>query len=121
MPKFRLKISLRIKFIFITLGMILGVIVLTGYLSYSRAVTALEDELGNSLVSVASTGVLLIDGDKHTTLKTVDDENTATYKEMKKKLQLIRDINKAPYVYTLVPKDESNVIFVVDAAEGDDI
>lgn len=121
MANLKLKFSLRTKFIFVIVGLIIAVTLLTGYLSYTRAVEDLEDELGERLTAVASTGVLMIGGDNHSRLKTPDDENTDTYKTLKKKLQQIRDTNDAAYVYTFAPKNEEKVVFVVDAATGDDM
>ncbi|MDT3698236.1 MAG: methyl-accepting chemotaxis protein [Thermincola sp.] len=117
----RLRVSLRLKFFIVFVVTFMGLTVITGYLSYSKAKKALEDQLGHRLVSIASTGSLMIDGDAHATLKTPQDEGTEVYKEIKAKLQHIRDINKATYVYTLAPKNEEKVIFVVDAATGEDM
>ncbi len=120
LPKL-LKLSLGIKFILVFLLTIFCVTSLTGYLSYTRATQALEDQLGETILSAARTGVLMIDAEKHNQLKTPEDEATPTYQELKQILQQIRDENKVTYVYTLAPKDETNAVFVVDAAEGEDV
>ncbi len=112
----RLRISLRVKLIVVFLFLILLSITLTGYVSYTRAVAALDEQLGERLLSIAQTGVLMIDGDKHSKIKTVEDEKTANYKELKTILQQIRDNNGATFVYTMALQGEK-VVFVVDASE----
>lgn len=116
-----LKTSLRTKFIIVFLAMILILTVLTGYLSYNRAVEALEDELGRSLMAIAQTGALMIDGDKHSTLKSPEDEESSAYKDLKKVLEDIKEVNGATYVYTMSVTDDNKVIFVVDAEVGEDM
>ncbi|HWI54436.1 MAG TPA: hypothetical protein VNT57_01980, partial [Desulfobacteria bacterium] len=106
MPKLGFRISIRVKFIILVVTLIIALTMLIGYLSYNKAAEALEDELGRTLTAVAGTGVLMIDGDLHDKLKTPADEQTETYRELKKKLQQIRDANKATYVYTFAPKNE---------------
>lgn len=118
LPKIRF--SLRTKLIAIFLLIISVVAGLTGVISYSRAKADLEDQLGVTLMSVARTGALMVDGDRHSLLKTRADEKTANYLEIRRKLEKIRDINGAKYVYTFAPKTADKVIFVVDGWEGED-
>lgn len=114
----RLKITLRAKLIAVFLSLTLAVTLLTGFISYTRSVKALEDQLGKRLMSIAKTGALIIDGDKHSTLKTPEDEKSNTYRELKKLLRQIRDENGASYVYTMAHKGNDKVVFVVDAEES---
>lgn len=113
-------ISLKMKFVGVFLVLTVLATVLTSYLSYTKAVLALENELGNVLQSIASTGALSIDGDAHAKLKSPEDENSTEYKQIKKTLQRIRDANGATYVYTMVKKGDK-IHFIVDAADDEDM
>lgn len=107
-------------------ALFLAVVVTTlsiGLLAYCRAVSDLTGSLGDRLVSVASTGVLMIDGDAHESIKSVTDEQGSAYRDIKATLQRIQQVTGAAYVYTFapVPGKTDKVQFVVDAATGKDM
>ncbi len=120
MSKPALRMTLRMKFILVFSLIILVVTVLTGYLSFHRAKNSLEDEMGRTLMAVARTGVLMIDGDLHAALKSPEDEATEAYRQIKRVLQQIKEQNDATYVYTMAMIDEERVMFVVDAEEDEE-
>lgn len=119
--KISLRISLRTKFILVFLTTLFIAVFLTSFLSYQQAKNALEDQMGERLLGIARTSAIMIKGDKHNTLKTVADEQTPNYKELKQQLIKIRDDNKATYVYTMARREDGKIVFVVDAAEGEDM
>jgi len=120
MSKHVLRMTLRMKFILVFSFIILMVTLLTGYLSFSRAKSSLEDEMGRTLMAIARTGVLMINGDLHASLKSPEDENNDAYSQIKGILQEIKEKNNATYVYTMARIDEEGVMFVVDAEEDEE-
>ncbi|WP_418790505.1 methyl-accepting chemotaxis protein [Phosphitispora sp. TUW77] len=114
-----LRITLRMKFILVFCFIIFLVMALTGYFSFNRAKTSLEDEMGRTLMAIARTGALMIDGDQHALLKSPEDENTDIYLNIKAILQQIKEENDATYVYTMAKIDEERVMFVIDAEEDE--
>lgn len=114
------KFSLRTKFIFVFLFTVLIITLLTGYISYRKAALALEDQLGRRLMSIAKTGVLMVDGDLHATLQKPEDQGKEAYNSIKEVLRKIRDENEATYVYTMALAGEDKVVFVVDAEEQEE-
>lgn len=116
-------VSLQTKLVVVLVLAVMVSSVSVGYMAYQRAVKELIGALGDRLVSVASTGVLMIDGDAHASIKTVRDEQGPAYRKLKATLQRIQEVTGAAYVYTFarIPGSEDQVQFVGDAATGKDM
>lgn len=95
----------------------------TVFSMYQDAKSDLREELRQKLVGVVKTGALMVDVEKHSQLKTREDENTVAYKELKATLQSIRDENPdITYIYTMVKSGKENMwLFVVDAEEDPEL
>lgn len=121
LKKFKPKrISFRTRLTIIFTLLIWVVALNTAFLFDAKTNQIIKTTLGNRLLSITKTAALMIDGDKHSLLKTRQDEETSVYREIRAKLQSVRDANfGVRYIYTARIKNEK-MIFVVDAEEAVD-
>lgn len=115
-----MKVSLRTKIILSFFSVVTIAILITGFLTYRQASSALENNLGQNLANIAGVTVEKIPGDLHEELHKKSDENTAAYKEIKKYLQSVQKEAGLTYIYTM-RKEGEKIYFVVDAATGEDM
>jgi methyl-accepting chemotaxis protein len=105
----------------ITIAIILFSLIFVGlvsFLSYSYFLKTNREDLKMHLSTMVSMAALQVDAEKHSLLKTRADEDTATYKELKTKLQAIRDsATDIHYIYTMRENENRDITFVVDAEE----
>lgn len=99
--------------------MVLGFVSL-GYFFYTKTVAKVNQGLGTELLAIVKTTALKIPGDEHQLLKSKEDEDYLTYKEIKKYLQEVQKTNGLAYIYTMRPAGQK-LAFVVDAATGEDM
>ncbi len=105
-----------------TIGIVLFVNIFMGlitYASYLNFKIVSRDDLNHHLSSMVSMAAMHIDSEKHSLLKTREDEETDTYKDLKKYLQMIRDNDPdITYIYTMRENDKNEIEFIVDAEES---
>ncbi len=113
-----IKTKITISIVFFVV-LILALVFTVSFLNTKRIIRQNLDRRLSDIVSVA---VLNIDAEKHFTLNNIEDENTDSYKEIKKKLQLIRDNTSGDitYVYTLRENKKGEIEFIVDAEESEE-
>ena len=84
----------------------------------------LRRDLGEQLLTLATTTALMIDGDQHAALRTPDQMDAPTYKAIKALLIKVRRANAehhVRYLYTMRRTDKPGFFrFVVDSDEGAD-
>lgn len=84
------------------------------FLSYRTAYADLENKIGTRLQAIASTGALLLSGDKHEMIKGEQDEKKPAFQELRKILRQIKKSNNlSTEVYTFRKVDDKTLKFVV--------
>ncbi|MBX7152671.1 methyl-accepting chemotaxis protein [bacterium] len=92
---------------------------------FKKAEHDLKIQIQSHAYSLASTMSAFIDGDKHQTIKTREDEKSEAYKEIQTILRRFRDHNRndkiyVQYAYTKASTASADtLIYVVDAQEDD--
>lgn len=109
--------SIQGKLILYFVMLVMGISVVSGILQYMVSSNQVSKDISQEVIKVASVASLLIDGDKHQTLKTAKDQSSDTYNEIKSVLQNIQKESGATFVYTLVKNGDDKTSFIVDAAE----
>lgn len=116
--KYRTK--LRVGFITTCIGVNLLSLVFLYQLSHKY----LLEEFRRKVLSIARTTATMIDGDLHELIKTRDDQSSAPYLTLRKRLQQVRDQNRSDgnylrYMYTLRPAGgpKLELVYVVDPEE----
>jgi len=114
-------ISLKTKItisIVLFVNIVLGIILVTLYLNSLKTI---KDDLSLRLINEVNIAVLQIDAEKHSQLKTIADEQTDNYKDIKSVLQKIRNNSTdIYYIYTMRENVKKEMTFVVDAEENPD-
>ncbi len=101
----------------------LTVVVVAGALSalYFGARDRIRQSVRRRLHDIVAIAAQRIDGDLHTTLTDPEQEGNEAYRQIKRTLQEIRDIDSdLYYVYTVRVNVEGDIWFVVDAEEDPD-
>jgi len=111
-----IRVQLATAFLGLTMLISAGLLPVAGWGAHRY----LREQLRRRLMDVASVGALMVDSDQLTPLKTRSDEGSPTYRQVKQKLQALRDATPGiRYVYTMRPAAGSKQwTFIVDAEEG---
>jgi len=87
----RIGLGLKIMiFTFLLLVITAGILI---YFSYITAYSDLENAVGTRLEAIAATGALMIDGDLHDQIKTMEDNQTEAFKTLQAVLRKIKTKN----------------------------
>ncbi|HEX7713695.1 MAG TPA: methyl-accepting chemotaxis protein [Bacillota bacterium] len=116
---FRGKISFQTFLCLVQAGILVVGIFITGIFFYYQAATRLDREMGRSIISVARTGVSLLNGDQLAALQTGDDD-TAYYHQAFQVLQRLQKNSGVKYVYSMRLADDGKAHYVVDADASQD-
>jgi class 3 adenylate cyclase len=101
-------------------GLALFVSLVTGVAMYVAISRHIRTELSQLLAEAAQVAVLQIDPEQHRRLRTRADEATEAYAHLKRQLQAIRDqCVDVKFAYTMRLDEDGQVVFVVDAEEGE--
>jgi methyl-accepting chemotaxis protein len=105
-----------------TIGIVLFVNIFMGlitYVSFINYKVVSRNDLNHHLSSMVSIASMNVDAEKHSLLKTIVDEETQAYKDIKKSLQIIIGSDpEVTYVYTMRENDKNEIEFIVDAEES---
>lgn len=97
---------------------ILSIVFTALYINSKRII---REDLNLRLLNEVNIAVLQINAQKHSTLKTVLDEETDAYKDIKLVLQKIRNNSTdIYYIYTLRENENNEIEFIVDAEESEE-
>ena len=98
-------------------------------LSYFLTRDILVEEIQSKVQSIAATAACTVDGDLHSQIQTVEDQNSDSYRQIETQLRQFRDANRRNdvyirYVYTMIPKPVSpefpvGSAIAVDATEAE--
>lgn len=93
----------------------------TNFIIYNRSYNAIETQIREKLMMIASNATVTLDGEKLKTLKSSEDEGNPTYLELQKILQEVKEASqgKIKYVYTIA-KTGDKYTYVLDAAPIED-
>lgn len=116
MPRQR-GISIGIKICVLIILLIIVASSMTNYIVYVKGFHALEHEIANQLRMTAANAALLIDGDRHESIRIEQSVDHPYYRELQSKLQAFQHTNqgKLRYVYTITRQGDT-YIYLVDAA-----
>ncbi|MBI4573028.1 MAG: cache and HAMP domain-containing protein, partial [candidate division NC10 bacterium] len=104
----RLELSLGLA-VLVSLG-----ILTAGFLLYQRQCRDLQEYLGMSLLNIARTGSLFLDGDAHQRVVATRDKSSPEYRQLRRTLERLKAENRlADDVYTLEPVSETLTRFTV--------
>jgi class 3 adenylate cyclase len=97
----------------------IGLTLVTTYLHYRTAETALTKQFGRHLMAVAVSGAVAVDGDAFASIKTPEDMDSPAYREIRSRLLQLRQVNsnlRLRYVYTMSPTPKPGIWrYVVDS------
>lgn len=114
--------SFRTRITLLTSGLVFAVTALTLGSVLKLADKVLRRELGNHLLTLATTTALMIDGDQHATLQSPEQMSSPTYKSIKGLLIRLQHANAGrhvKYLYTMARTESPGIYrFVVDSDEG---
>lgn len=113
-------LSLRFKIVASFLLIIFFSSSVIGLYSYYSARANIEKAVGGSALSIVSSIVDTIDGDKFTELKSKEDMQTSYYKELYTHLADIRKQTGLKFLFTMAKTDSGKYIYVVDGTPMDD-
>ena len=113
--------SLTIKVVAFVAVLILAASLISIYVIYSLSINDLKSETEDTLKIIAANAVNGLDTDKLATIRTQADEGTATYLELQKKLQAVKEasMGKVRYVYTIA-KSGAGYVYILDAEPIED-
>ncbi len=104
----RLELSLGLA-VLVSLG-----ILTAGFLLYQRQRHDLQEYLGMSLLNIARTGALFLDGDAHQRVVATRDKSSPEYRQLRRTLEGLKAENRlADDVYTLEPVSDTLTRFTV--------
>lgn len=105
----------------IILSIVLFVLFIFGLIfifSFINAKKVNRENIKLRLLNMVSIASLQVNTEEHSLLKTRSDEDTLAYKDLKNRLQKIRDISTdIHYIYTMREDVNKSIYFVVDAEE----
>lgn len=107
--------SIQGKIILYFVLLIFGITVVTGAIQYRSNSKKLIEENRQDVIKLASAASLIIDGDSHQSLKSVQDQTGSSYKKIREIMQEFQKQTGVTYIYTLVMNSNNEVKFVVDA------
>lgn len=114
--------SFRTRITLLTSGLVFAVTAVTLASILTLADQVLRRELGNQLLTLATTAALMIDGDKHAALRRPEQMASPEYKSIKGlliRLQRANTDRHVKYIYTMVRSEKPGTYrFVVDSDEG---
>ncbi len=114
--------SFKTRITLLTSGLVFAVTAVTLASVLTLADEVLKRELGNQLLTLATTTALLVDGDAHASLTTPQQMAGAEYRSIKALLIRVQRANAerhVKYLYTLVRTDRPGIYrFVVDSDEA---
>jgi signal transduction histidine kinase len=108
--KFSLRTRIIVSFLIIAILSSYGI----GYFTYNQARGTIENLVGQNALNVISSVVTQIDVDKFEKLQTEEDMDIEYYKELRDKLNAIRDSIGLKYLYTMRKTADGRYIYVVD-------
>ena len=112
--------SLRIKLPLMFVLLALAASGLTSVAMYINARIRIREEFKQRALSMVSIAALLQDGDLHSTLNSVQDQESSVYKALQaKNLSIIRANPTVGSIYTLRRDDQGNIYYVVYAINSD--
>ena len=88
---------------------------------YFSAKNMIVDQLANQAEDVAIKSAEVVDPEIFKTLQNAEDENTDEYNDLRERLNGIKELTGAMYLYTMRKNDSGDFIYVVDGAEYDDV
>ena len=109
-----MKKSLKVKITVFFLVSVLSTSFLLSFIQYLKSYKMITKNVGDRAYSIAKEASKEIDIDEFVKLQTLEDEKKSSYKEMQEKLEYIKNISGAKYIYTMRKTDDGNFIYVVD-------
>jgi len=107
----------------ITFSIVLFVLVSLGLVfigSFLNSKRINRDNLRSDLLNTVGIASLQVDGDKHSSLLTISDEGSSSYKDIVKVLKNIqKNTDDIHYIYTMRKNDNGDIIFIVDPDDSD--
>ncbi|MDF2613317.1 MAG: hypothetical protein K0S71_1103 [Clostridia bacterium] len=113
--------SLGLKVILTFLSTVTLSIGLISGIAYTQSYQVLVANLGQRSVKIAEVASKRIDIEAFRELKTIEDEETKAYKEMRGSLSELRELTGTKYLYTMRKDDKGQFIYVVDGSEIEEI
>ncbi|WP_066890023.1 methyl-accepting chemotaxis protein [Clostridium nigeriense] len=115
----RLKVlrSIRGK-LFLYFGMIVIFIsLITGIIQYNINNKRLLEDIRVEVSRLASASSLIIDGDLHEKLKSIDDQSSDIYKDLRTRMINFKKETGIKGIYTMVEKGKDKTAFIIDSDE----
>lgn len=114
------RISLMVKMILFSLGLVVISSVIIQFLSYQTAKKAIVNSVGNTALNISKSIVQSIDTDQFQELNTAQDMTNNYYTELKESLYSDRKILGLKYIYTMKKTSDGKYIYVVEGCQQGD-
>jgi len=113
-PLFTLRVSLATAF----MGVVILALLCFGAMTFFSIRSFVRESVRQRLGDAVGIAALQINGDAHAKLRTLADEDSPEYREIRTQLRNIRaKVKDLRFVYTMRKNEEGKIIFVVDAEE----
>lgn len=113
----RLKTKISLSFLVISIVMI----TLLSSMLYLISSSIISKYMAQKATNIAKNSLEYIDVKAFQELKTVEDEQKDSYKEMREHLKYIRKVSGSKYVYTMRKTEDGKFMYVVDGSEEESI
>lgn len=109
--------SIQGKIILYFVLLVLGLNLMSGLFQYKASSKKILETNRQEVSTLASAASLLIDGDSHQRLRTIQDQNSTKFNEIKTKMIDFQRETGVTYIYTLVQNGDNSTQFIIDATE----
>lgn len=116
-----MKKSIGVRITVLFLIVVLSTSSLVSILLYRQSYKMVTKNVAHTAYKIAKEASKEIDIVEFVKLKTIDDEKKDSYIDMRNKLDYIRNITGAKYIYTLTKNDNGNFMYVVDGQLAEDV
>lgn len=106
--------SLGVKITVIFLVAVLSTSSLLSLIQYRQSYNMITKNAGCEAYNIAKEASKEIDIEEFVKLQTLEDEKRDSYQEMREKLDYIKKISSAKYIYTMRKTNDGNFMYVVD-------
>lgn len=88
--------------------------------AYNQSYGLLVNSIGKKSIQIAESAAKQIDTEAFSNLKTIEDEQNEAYLSMRERLQQLRELTGAKYLYTMTKNEEGQYVYVIDGSDEED-
>jgi methyl-accepting chemotaxis protein len=119
--KFSMRKSINVRITVLFLVIVLSLAGLLTVIIYNQISSMMVKDAVSRSYKAAEAAGQAIDAEEFTKLKTVEDEKSPAFEEMREELEDIKNFSGAKYVYTMRKTDDGMAMYVIDGAPVEDM